>query len=89
MSDEHVMSQALRYQLKQKLPLLCVPIIGLGDVITFQGTSVEKLELAFKDSVDEYLDFCKELGRTPEKPFSGKLILRLPILPASFIDKKV
>jgi predicted HicB family RNase H-like nuclease len=24
------------------------------------------------------LDFCIELGRTPEKPFSGKLILRLP-----------
>lgn len=53
-------------------------VIGLRDVITFQGTSVEELEQAFKDSVDEYLDFCKELGRSPEKPFSGKLILRLP-----------
>ena len=31
-----------------------------------------------EDSVDEYLDFCKELKRAPEKPFSGKLILRLP-----------
>jgi predicted HicB family RNase H-like nuclease len=47
-------------------------------VITFQGTSVAELEQAFKDSVDEYLGFCKELGRAPEKPFSGKLILRLP-----------
>jgi predicted HicB family RNase H-like nuclease len=53
-------------------------IVGLRDVITFQGTSVDELEQAFKDSVDEYLDFCKELGRAPEKPFSGKLILRLP-----------
>ena len=53
-------------------------VIGLRDVITFQGTSVEELEQAFKDSVDEYLDFCKELGRTPEKPFSGKLMIRLP-----------
>lgn len=51
---------------------------GLRDVITFQGTSVDELEQAFKDSVDEYLDFCNELGRAPEKPFSGKLILRLP-----------
>jgi len=53
-------------------------VVGLRDVITFQGTSVEALEQAFKDSVDEYLDFCAELGRTPEKPFSGKLMLRLP-----------
>lgn len=53
-------------------------VIGLRDVITFQGTSVEELEQALKDSVDEYLDFCKELGRAPEKPFSGKLVLRLP-----------
>jgi predicted HicB family RNase H-like nuclease len=40
-------------------------IIGLRDVVTFQGTSVDELKQAFKDSVDEYLDFCKELGRTP------------------------
>lgn len=53
-------------------------VVGLKDVITFQGTSVKELEKAFKDSIDEYLDFCKELKRTPEKPYSGKLILRLP-----------
>lgn len=53
-------------------------VIGLRDVITFQGTSVEELEQAFQDSVDDYLDFCKDLKRAPEKPFSGKLMLRLP-----------
>lgn len=53
-------------------------VVGLRDVITFQGTSVDELEQAFKDSVDEYLDFCAELKRAPEKPFSGKLMLRLP-----------
>jgi predicted HicB family RNase H-like nuclease len=41
-------------------------IVGLRDVITFQGTSVSELEQAFKDSVDEYLDFCKELEKTTE-----------------------
>lgn len=53
-------------------------VVGLKDVITFQGSSVDELEQAFKDSIDEYLNFCKELKRTPEKPFSGKLMLRLP-----------
>lgn len=52
-------------------------VVGLRDVITFQGTSVDELEQAFKDSIDDYLDFCKELNRSPEKPFSGKLMLRL------------
>ena len=53
-------------------------VVGLKDVVTFQGTSVEELEQAFKDSIDDYLDYCKELGRVPEKPFSGNLVLRLP-----------
>lgn len=52
-------------------------VIGLKDVVTFQGKSVDELEKAFKDSIDDYLAFCKELGRTPEKPFSGKILIRL------------
>ncbi len=42
-------------------------VSDLRDVITFQGTSLEELEQAFKDSIDDYLDFCKKLGKTPEK----------------------
>jgi len=53
-------------------------VIDTKDVITFQGTSVTELKKAFKDSVDEYLSFCKERGEEPDKPFSGKFILRLP-----------
>ena len=52
-------------------------VIGLKDVITFQGTSVEDLEQAFKDSIDDYVVFCKKKKRTPEKPFSGNLLLRV------------
>ncbi len=52
-------------------------IIGPRDAITFQENSVEELENAFKDSVDEYLAFCQELGRSPEKPLSDRLMLRL------------
>ncbi len=53
-------------------------VIGLKDVITFQGTSVDELETAFKDSVDDYLEFCEKKRRSPEKPFSGNLMLRVP-----------
>ena len=53
-------------------------VLDLRDVITFQGTSVDELEQAFKNSVDDYLEFCRERQEEPDKPFSGRLMLRLP-----------
>jgi len=52
-------------------------IINTKDVITFQGTSVEEIEKAFEDSIDDYLDWCKSEGTQPEKPYSGRFNLRL------------
>lgn len=52
-------------------------VINTRDVITFQGNSVKALTKAFKDSVNDYLAFCKERGEEPERPFSGNLHLRL------------
>ena len=52
-------------------------VIGLRDVITFRGTTAEELKIEFKTSIDGYLDWCKELGQEPEKPFSGNIHLRL------------
>jgi predicted HicB family RNase H-like nuclease len=53
-------------------------ILHLNDVITFQADCVAGLERSFHDSVDEYLEFCAAQGRQPEKPYSGKVALRLP-----------
>jgi predicted HicB family RNase H-like nuclease len=53
-------------------------VINTRDVITFQGSSTEELRKAFEGSVEDYLDFCKERGEEPEKPFSGNFILRIP-----------
>lgn len=53
-------------------------VMDLSDVITFQGKSVDEIELAFRESVDDYLDFCEQRGEKPDKPFSGRLMLRLP-----------
>lgn len=51
-------------------------VVGLRDVVTFQGTSVEELEAAMAESVDFYLDWCEQRGKDPEKPFSGKFMVR-------------
>ena len=53
-------------------------VLDLKDVITFQGKSVEEIEQAFRDSIDDYLVFCEKRGEKPDKPFSGRLMLRLP-----------
>lgn len=52
-------------------------VVGLRDVVTFQGCTVEELKKAFHESVDDYLAFCKKRGESPEKPCSGKFVLRV------------
>lgn len=51
-------------------------IVNINDVVTFQGRQVDELEQAFKDSIDDYLDWCKKLGQSPDKPFSGQFMVR-------------
>src|SRR5690349_14335790 len=52
-------------------------VINTRDVITFQGRSVEELKRALQDSVEDYLEFCRARNEEPEKPFSGKLLIRM------------
>ena len=52
-------------------------VINLRDIITFQGETVKQLRKAFQDSIDDYLEFCAERGETPEKPYSGKFMVRI------------
>jgi predicted HicB family RNase H-like nuclease len=54
-------------------------IIGIRDVVGFHGESVTELEAAFHEAVDNYLAACKELGQKPNKPYSGNLMLRIPV----------
>jgi len=53
-------------------------VVDLKDVITFQGKSVAELQQAFEDSVEDYLEFCRSRGEKPERPYSGKFVLRIP-----------
>ena len=53
-------------------------IAGIRDVVGFHGESVAELRTAFKEAVDDYLEACEKVGRKPQKPYSGKLMLRVP-----------
>lgn len=53
-------------------------IAGISDVIGFHAESVKELKAAFEEAVDDYIATCEKIGRAPQKPYSGKLMLRLP-----------
>lgn len=53
-------------------------ILGLRAIISFHGETVEELHKRFEDSIEDFLQDCKEQGVRPEKPASGKLMLRVP-----------
>jgi predicted HicB family RNase H-like nuclease len=53
-------------------------IAGIRDIVGFHGESVRELEAAFHEAVDDYLAACKKLGQPPNRPFSGRVMLRLP-----------
>lgn len=52
-------------------------VINTRDVITFQADNIRGLRKALRESVDDYLVFCKQRGETPDKPFSGQFMLRV------------
>lgn len=52
-------------------------IAGIKDVVGFHGETVSELKTAFEEAVNDYLEACKKIGKTPQKPYSGKLMLRI------------
>ena len=53
-------------------------IVGIDDVISYEGESVATLRQSFHDAVDGYLAHCQSIGKEPNRPYSGKFVLRLP-----------
>jgi predicted HicB family RNase H-like nuclease len=52
--------------------------IGLFYVITLAGETYAEVQLAFRDSIDDYLAFCAARDEPPDRSFSGRVRLRLP-----------
>jgi len=53
-------------------------ILGIRSIISFHGETVAELRAEFEHAVKDYLAECKKEGLHPEKPASGKLLLRVP-----------
>ena len=52
-------------------------VLDIDDIITFHGTSVAEFEDAFQSAIDSYIVACNRLGQEPERPASGRMMLRV------------
>jgi predicted HicB family RNase H-like nuclease len=52
-------------------------VLDIADIIVFHGDSVAEFEAAFHKAVNEYVAACNQLKTPPEKPASGKILLRV------------
>ena len=66
---------AVRYSAEDRV--LHGRILGIEDVVNFEGAEVEELEKAFHEAVDDYLALCEKLGRDPDREYSGRIPLRI------------
>jgi predicted HicB family RNase H-like nuclease len=53
-------------------------VLGVSAIIGFHGEAVAELRADFESAIDFMIEDCKKRGITPEKPASGKLLLRVP-----------
>lgn len=51
-------------------------VLGLQDVVTFQGRSLDELRREMAESIDDYLEFCAKVGKDPERPYRGEFLVR-------------
>ncbi|MCC7266897.1 MAG: type II toxin-antitoxin system HicB family antitoxin [Caulobacteraceae bacterium] len=52
-------------------------IAGIRDGVGFHADTVKELRAAFREAVDDYVATCAKIGKTPEKPYSGQLMMRI------------
>lgn len=52
-------------------------LAGLRDGAGFHADTVADLRAAFREAVDDYVETCRKLGKTPETPFSGQILVRV------------
>ena len=65
------------FEYDTELELFSGFVVDIRDQIYFEGESVEELKASMRRAVDQYLEVCEDRGEKPEKPFSGKLNVRL------------
>ena len=68
---------AARIEYDERDDIFVGRVLGMSDIISFHASSVPELHEAFREALEDYLADCAEQGIAPEKPASGKVMLRI------------
>ena len=64
-------------ELDEEAGLFHGEVINTRDVLTFQGRTLDELNVAFADTIADYIEWCRERGKEPERPYSGNFTVRI------------
>ena len=77
MNTTHYKGYTARIEFDGRDNIFVGRVLGLRAIISFHGESVAELRAAFEEAIEDFLRDCQEQGVRPEKPASGKLLLRV------------
>ncbi|MEI8396507.1 MAG: type II toxin-antitoxin system HicB family antitoxin [Rhodospirillaceae bacterium] len=77
MSTMHHEGYIATIELDEEAGLFHGDVINTRDVLTFQGQTLGELRTAFADTITDYVEWCRERGKEPERPYSGNFMLRV------------
>ncbi|MBQ6550025.1 MAG: type II toxin-antitoxin system HicB family antitoxin [Lachnospiraceae bacterium] len=52
-------------------------VLGINDSLNFHGESVKELTVSMHDCIDNYIDYCRQVGKEPEKEYKGSFNIRI------------
>ena len=53
-------------------------IVGVDDLVTFEGTTVADLAMSFREAVEDYVVLCRSVGKPARKSYKGSFNVRIP-----------
>ncbi len=70
-------SYVARVEPDEEAGLLHGEVVNTRDVLTFKGRELDELKTAFAETIADYLEWCRERGKEPERPYSGNFTVRV------------
>ena len=53
-------------------------IEGINDLVSFESDNISDIKSEFESAVDDYIEYCREIGKEPEKAYKGSFNVRIP-----------
>lgn len=52
-------------------------VLAINDLISFEGSSVKELKASFEEAIEDYLETCRQVSKSPDKTYKGTFNVRV------------